>query len=115
MPHVQRNANGKIVALTAEACQTSEFLPAEHPEVLHFLAQTQTSGAGDTASLTLLMEDLKLIRAIEDIIDLMISKNVIIFSDLPPAVQQKVLKKRGYREKLFGSGGDILGSEDGIL
>ncbi len=113
MPFVQRNADGCIVSLLGESGMVSEFLPPAHPEVIEFLARgTQ---AGSDASLALLQEDLKLIRAIEDVIDLLISKNLIIFSDLPLPVQQKILKKRGTREKLFGSGSDILGSEEGIL
>lgn len=115
MPHVQRNTDGRITALTAAAGPTAEFLPAEHPEVLQFLSAAQDPAAPDAAGLALLLEDLKLIRAIEDIIDLLISKNVIIFSELPIAVQQKIMKKRGYREKLFGAGGDLIGAEEGIL
>ena len=115
MPHVQRNTDGSIAALTAEAGATAEFLPAEHPEVLQFLSRRPDSGSPDSGGLALLLEDLKLIRVIEDVIDLLISKNVIIFSELPIAVQQKILKKRGYREKLFGAGGDIIGPEEGIL
>jgi hypothetical protein len=115
MPYVQRNADGRIDTLTGEPGSTTEFLPGEHPEVLQFLAQHQGAGSPDEAGLALLQEDLKLIRAIEDIIDLLISKNVIIFSELPVAVQQKIMKKRGYREKLFGVGGDLIGSEEGIL
>ena len=114
MPYVQRDAAGSIVALTADPSAGAEFLPTEHPDVLHFLAREGSGGHGD-AGVALLVEDLKLIRAIEDVIDLLISKNVIIFSELPLPVQQKIMKKRGYREKLFGSGGDIIGSEEGIL
>ena len=114
MPYVQRDAAGAIVALTATPGATAEFLPTEHPDVLAFLSQ-QDSGQQGSAGVALMVEDLKLIRAIEDVIDLLISKNVIIFSELPLPVQQKILKKRGYREKLFGSGGDIIGSEEGIL
>jgi len=114
MPYVERDATGNIVALTAVAGAAAEFLPTEHPEVLQFLSQ-RTPGEHEHASVALLIEDLKLIRAIEDVIDLLISKNVIIFSELPLAVQQKIMTKRGYREKLFGAGGDIIGSEEGIL
>ncbi|MCX7164210.1 MAG: hypothetical protein WCI19_11380 [Betaproteobacteria bacterium] len=115
MPHVQRHPDGSIAALTAEAGPADEFLPAEHPEVLQFLVRHQDSGSPDAGGLALLLEDLKLIRVIEDLIDLLIAKNVIIFSELPVAVQQKIMKKRGYREKLFGAGGDIIGPEEGIL
>lgn len=114
MPYPLRNADGTIIALVGEAAATTEFLPAEHPEVLQFLVRSAGPGHVD-GDLALVLEDLKLIRVIEDIIDLLIAKNVIIFSDLPLVVQQKILKKRGNREKLFGNGGDLIGSEEGIL
>jgi hypothetical protein len=114
MPYPLRNADGKIVALLDETAATTEFLPPEHPEVLQFLVRPSAAGHAGT-DLALALEDLKLIRVIEDIIDLLIAKNVIIFSDLPLVVQQKILKKRGCRERLFGNGGDLIGPEESIL
>ncbi len=117
MPYIQRNEQGKISSLTMSGEASGEFLPAEHPEVLQFL--TAPSGGsdkvGDPSALEMLLSDLKLIRVIEDVIDLLITKRVIIFSDLPLPVQQKILLKKGKREKLFGGGGDFLGAEKGIL
>lgn len=111
MPYVERDQAGKVRALTLTADAAGEFLPPEHPEVLQFLGGEQ----GDGSNMEMLLSDLKLIRVIEDVIDLLIAKGVIIFSDLPPPVQQKILQKRGKREKLFGGGADLLGSEEGIL
>ena len=115
MPYVERNQEGKIHLLKMSESATGEFLPAEHPEVLQFLAVSPGQAQGDVSSVELLLSDLKLIRVIEDVIDLLIAKRVIIFSELPLPVQQKILQKRGKREKLFGGGADILGSEQGIL
>lgn len=111
MPYVERNAAGIVVAMTAEPGPSSrEQLPAMHPDVLHFLA-ADARGEGEDG---LLAADLKMIRVIEDVIDLLVSKNVIMFSELPVPVQNKILAKKGQREKLFGSGGSIL-SEGDIL
>ena len=110
MPYIQRNKDGKIIALKFTEETSSEFLPADDPEVLHLLA-----GQGDTSSLEMMLDDLKLIRVIEDLIDILISKNIIIFSELPLPVQRKILLKKGHRDKLFGSGGNLIGSEEGIL
>jgi hypothetical protein len=115
MPYVERDAQGKISLLTNDKGRTGEFLPVEHPEVLHFLSMSPGQAQGKASDMEMLMSDLKLIRVIEDIIDLLIAKRVIIFSELPLAVQQKILQKRGKREKLFGGGADLLGSEEGIL
>lgn len=110
MPYIQRDEHGKVVALTFAEGDSSEFLPAENPEILQLLA-----GKGGASNLEMLLSDIKMIRVIEDLIDILISKNIIIFSELPLPVQQKILLKKGNRDKLFGSGGDIIGSEEGIL
>lgn len=115
MPYVLRNPAGKIIALLNEAGTATEFLPGTHPDIRQFLGEKPAGVPEDVADQALAAEDLKLIRAIEDVIDLLIAKNVIIFSELPVAVQQKILKKRGYRENLFGKGGDLIGPEEGIL
>lgn len=119
MPYVQRNPSGDVVALTAEPGESRETLCADAPEVIAFLAGVSDAGehkSGNAGSAgDLLLADLKMIRVIEDVIDLLIAKNVIIFSELPAAVQSKILQKRGQREKLFGSGADIIGSDEGIL
>ncbi|OIQ92480.1 hypothetical protein GALL_255530 [mine drainage metagenome] len=114
MPYVERDERGAISSLTRSGGNSGEFLPGDHPEVLLFLAGATEGGGADGAGLELLLSDLKLIRVIEDVIDLLIAKRVIIFSELPLPVQQKILQKKGKREKLFG-GGDILGSDKGIL
>jgi len=115
MPYIERDSQGRISALTASAGAGSEHLPVEHPEVLQFLTTPEGQGQGDVSGMEMLLSDLKLIRVIEDVIDLLIAKRVIIFSELPVPVQQKILQKRGKREKLFGGGADILGSDKGIL
>ncbi len=118
MPYVERNESGAVVAIASTQDTgggTKEFLPLEHAEVLAFLAALSSAKDGGGASLSMMASDLRMIRVIEDVVDLLIQKNVIIFSDLPQAVQSKLLQKRGQRERLFGKGGDIIGSSEGIL
>ena len=107
MPYVQRNSAGRIVALMASGT-SGEFLPPQHPEVIEFLATPSGDGSEDTANVDLFVSDLKMIRVIEDVIDILIAKNVIMFSELPLPVQEKILQKKGQREKLFGGVGNIL-------
>ncbi len=115
MPYVERDLQGNIIALKSAEGATGECLPIEHPEVVLFLNNAEGKAAGDASGVELMLSDLKMIRVIEDVIDLLIAKRVIIFSELPQPVQQKILQKRGKREKLFGGGGDILGPEEGLL
>lgn len=115
MPYVERDQAGRVCGLTLTSETPKEFLSPEHPEVLGFLCAQPGQAQADTSNMEMLLSDLKMIRVIEDVIDLLIAKGVIIFSDLPVPVQQKILQKRGKREKLFGGGAAILNSDEGLL
>ncbi len=112
MPFVLRNEEGAVVGLFKEQGElASEFLPPEHPEVAAFVAET----AGAEAGAFPLQSDVEMIRVIEDVVDLLIAKNLIVLTDLPPVVQQKLLRRRNLRADLFGgmSVGDA--DEEGLF
>jgi hypothetical protein len=106
MPFIRRNASGAIDSLHRRDEGGAEFLPDDHPDVRAFLGAAPASGNDGFASL-----DADFIRVIEDVIDTLISKNVINITDLPPEAQTKLFGRKGYREragkhalKLFGDG-----------
>ena len=41
--------------------------------------------------------DLDMVRIIEDVIDILIDKNIMLFTDLPDPVQNKILFKKNIR------------------
>ena len=102
MPYVRRGEDGRIIAVSDAP------LDAAAEEISPASAELQTFvqglvGQGDVFEAS----DLKLIQAIEDVIDLLITKNVICITDLPPAVQSKLMERRSLRHslnalKLFG-------------
>ena len=102
MPYVMRGTDGRIVAVSNDAREGwGEEVAEDSPELRAFLEQL--SGQGDVFEAS----DQKLIRAIEDVIDLLIKKNVICITDLPVAVQDKLMERRSLRHslnalKLFG-------------
>ena len=103
MPFIRRNATGSIDSLHRRDEGAAEFLPDDHPDVRAFLGAGPADGEG-FASL-----DADFIRVIEDVIDALISKNVINITDLPVEAQSKLFGRKGYREratkdalKLFG-------------
>lgn len=119
MPYIHRDSYGNISSLTRDAEGSTEFLPSGSAAVEQFL-KTGADGsveASDTTDIvtSLQQADLELIRVIEDLIDLLETKNVLMFSELPLPVQQKLLKKRGQRQRLHGVGGGLLTPEDDIL
>ena len=122
MPFVRRDARGVITALQVEwAREATEYLPPESPEIQGFRgADGEPSGApvgeeGGHAKLELRESDLEMIRVYEDLIDLLVEKNLVVFTDFPPAAQDKLLRRKQTRA-LLGSISEILQPEDdGIL
>ena len=95
MPYVTRDQSGRVVAMTEELAG-GEALPATHPDVLDFPFQ----GEADEASRRLLLSDLALLRGLEDLIEVLIAKRVLAWTDLPPAVQEKLLTRRTLRAEM---------------
>ena len=102
MPYIQRGTDGKIIAGSNDPLNApTEQISAEAPELRAFFSML------DQQEKVFETSDLKLIRVIEDVIDLLIAKNVICITDLPPPVQSKLMERRSLRQslnslKLFG-------------
>lgn len=106
MPYVQRNAEGMVVGLMREEGESAqEYLAPAHPEVMAFLSEAVPGQESQFSPRT----DLEMVRVIEDLVDLLIAKNVIVLTDLPEAVQRKLLSQRNRRSRLF----DGMGLDEG--
>ena len=91
MPHALRSADGAILSLHCEPVPGSEPLSADHPDVLAFVGQ----GPGDEfASL-----DAGLIRVVEDLVDVLVARNIIRITDLPQQAQHKLFERKGFRDQ----------------
>lgn len=94
MPFVKRSQEGRIIALfDAALADADEFLDAAHPDVVAFL---HAAPVRDALS-SLAASDQEMARVTEDVIDLLISKNLILFTDLPDHAQRKLLKRKELR------------------
>ena len=109
MPFIRRNAQGSIDSLHRGEDGGPEFLPDDHPEVRAFVGL----GAEPTPEQPQRFAELDadFVRVIEDVIDTLISKNVINITDLPIEAQTKLFGRKSYRERatkdalqLFGDG-----------
>ena len=111
MPFVKRDASGRIVALFRERSdEAPEFLEATSPEIAEF---SDPEGArGERASM--LQSDLEMIRVYEDLIDILISKRIVVLTDFPTAAQEKLVRRKRLRRSL-SSLTEVLapGDEDG--
>ncbi len=97
MLYVERNDEGNIIALHNNPQENAtEQKTSVDQEVLDFLEQNATSESWQTL---LTISDMGFIRLLEDMVDLLIRKNVIIFTELPEKAQEKIMERKKIREK----------------
>ena len=97
MLYVERNDEGNIIALhNSPQENATEQKTSVDQEVLDFLEQNATSESWQTL---LTISDMGFIRLLEDMVDLLIRKNVIIFTELPEKAQEKIMERKKIREK----------------
>jgi hypothetical protein len=112
MPYVSRDENGNIVGIFRSPMSgASEELAAEDPEVIQFLSD---SGSSEQLKWELFVSDLLMGRLVEDLIDVMIQKNLMNITDLPGGAQRKLMRRRHLREKMQAADG-LLTDEGGVL
>jgi len=81
-------------------------MPGDAPEVLDFI--DEMARAGDA----LRDSDLSFVRVLEDVIDLLVARNLIRFTDLPNPAQAKLLQRRSRRRQHQAL--QLLGDEETI-
>lgn len=95
MPYIKRDEQGAIVAVSQEVGDGfDELIEPETDELNSFLAQWQVEQNGLSET------DTGFIRVLEDVIDVLINKNIIRFTDLPEAARQKMQQRQQLRESL---------------
>ena len=93
--YVRRDASGQIVSVSREAnAEHGECCAVDRPDVALFVQRLVPRQAA------MLESDLSLIRALEDLIDVLIRKDVLRLTDLPDSVQAKLLTRRRLRGSL---------------
>jgi len=109
MPFVTRDETGRITALYREQTPDArEYLPSGHPELSEFAGQEPASGEPSD----MLQSDLEMIRVYEDLIDILISKRIVVLTDFPTAAQEKLVHRKRLRSSL-SSLTDVLAPEGG--
>jgi hypothetical protein len=102
MLYAQRDKDGKIVSLTSvKTPDATKVTTAMGDEVIEFL--NRSDDAAHPQSL-LSLSDAGLVRALEDLINILIDKKIIRFTDLPVEVQKKITARQKLREKLSSDG-----------
>lgn len=98
MLYIERNADGAIAAIyqaPSEKAREQKGLMDE--EVLQFLGQ---DGKLDSWIKLLSLSDVSIIRVLEDLIDLLVKKNVIMLTELPEEARGKLRERKRVRERM---------------
>jgi hypothetical protein len=113
MPYAKRNEQGLIAVLYAQMNDgATEWVDAGDPEVQEFLGINSLSSEGDEIIDHLSTSDIRMVRVLEDLLEVLIVNKVILFTDLPTAAQMKLLERKTARSKLGFNGDDLLSSTD---
>lgn len=92
--YVRRGIDNKVVAISKVAAEGfDEQVAEDNADLQAFLQDAKSS-----RQQTLETSDLHMVRVLEDVINLLIERNVIRFTDLPSAAQGKLLSRRALRE-----------------
>ncbi len=94
MPYIKRDEHGRIVMVDLEPGEGLLEVSANSPEMIEFM-----KGMGMEQG-SLQQSDMRLVRVLEDLVDLLIARDVIRFTDLPQAAQEKLLERRSMRQSL---------------
>ena len=101
MLFVERNQEGSIVALrTGASGPGQEPVSLLNQEVLRFL---ESSCELDALAQLFSLSDTTIVRVLEDLVDLLIDKKLILFTELPPAAQTKLQNRKRLRQQLEAS------------
>ncbi len=96
MLYVERDGEGRIIAMhSTPKPNASEEKTVVDEEILDFLNKTVSA---DSRKLLLSLSDMGIIRLLEDLIDLLIQKNVIFYTELPESAQDKIRERKRLRE-----------------
>jgi hypothetical protein len=107
MPYVHRDSAGKLIAVSIEPLAGYESVSPDLPELLEFEASLMPLRS------RLRETDKDLVRVLDDLVNVLIDKNLIRFTDLPEAAQHKLIERRGLRESKSSLG--LLGNDRAVL
>lgn len=105
MPFVKRNEQGGITAVSqSPEPGFDEELAADNLELVAYL-----NGLGQGGS-SLSATDQDFVRVLEDVVELLIDKGIILFTDLPDSAQEKMLYRQRLRSKM-GNNLNLIGDD----
>lgn len=111
MPYVARDESGRINGISEKVTDSAkEFLSPESPEVQAFIR----GATPNTMRQRLTGSDGEMARITEDLVDVLVGRNIINFTDLPIQAQQKLVARQKLRRNLSALS-NLVSDADDIL
>ena len=105
MPYVKRDEAGQLISVSlSQESEEQEFIEADNAQLAAFFEDARASAD------SLRESDSDLVRVLEDLIERLTAKGIILFTELPESAQQKILLRKQLR-KDRSNALDLLGDE----
>ena len=112
MPYITRNKKGEIVELhNLPDNGEGNWIEPGNPEVLDFIKRIETT---EQARLALTSTDHEMVRVVEDLIDMLMERQIFIFTELPEPVQAKLNVRKQLRKNM-SSLENLINEDDTIF
>ena len=97
MIYIKRDKNNEIEDIQFSERPDYKIASLFDPEIKAFTEKSQNA---ELIKKILKTMDMEMVRVIEDLVDILVDRRLILFTDLPEPVQNKLLFKRSIRENL---------------
>ncbi len=114
MPFVKRDNLGNIISISEKATDGFEEEIASDADDLQAFIKRNLKTEGNETLDALRQSDSDIARVTEDLIHMLIEKKLIIFTELPEAVQTKLLQREKLRASLSSDSPGLLDDEGSI-
>jgi hypothetical protein len=112
MPYIKRNLDGSIDSLSLSLNDAHpEHISATDHELIKFLSFNNET---EISKFALIESDKDIARVTEDLVYLLINKNIILFTELPQAVQVKLLGREKLRSSLTDTTDNFLHDDESL-
>ncbi len=111
MPYVTKDESGVIVAIHQEQGNKRQWEEANNPDVIAFIESMDMT---EKVKQALTGSDNEMVRVIEDLIDLLMEKQIFVYTELPEAVQTKLNARKQLRHDM-NSLGNLINEDDNIF
>ena len=104
MLYAERDSEGNVISLHRDFKEGQNRTPVSEKELRDFLINE-----GDRGTYEMLLQeaDKKMIRVLDDLIEVLIRKNVILLTDLPEEAREKLGTRKAVRRQMQEDGTNI--------